>query len=286
MQVQTPVIQVDGPHHRCLPVADALLGVDEARRIFIDPDAVPHQSRIVGPGHLEHRLFIRDPRCNEPHVHAALGSQPQLPALVADDQIGRRKVYIILGILYHVHVYVLTHRLAVQGIVAVGLYKAAALCRITGIRQIPGKIRICHLHGIPHFQEQNRQILYGVALQPDARILPVAVGACQIEILIRQIIASGEAHLSVHHCDLPVIPVVHEHMKHGHHGVKYPALDPVGLHPFNEFGADEAHASHVVVQETYLHPFLYLTGQDLPDPRKGGAVLNGMVFHEDKGLCL
>ena len=128
MQIQTPVIHVNRTHHGRLVVADKGLGMEEARRILVNPHACLQKHRIIGTGQLEDSLLIRNARRYDPHIHSPFGRQTESRLhLVIHDQVGSEDIHIILRVIQDVQVHIFTQALVVQRRIAVGLYKALTL---------------------------------------------------------------------------------------------------------------------------------------------------------------
>ena len=79
------------------------------------------------------RLFIRDARQDQLHIHPTLGSEFQSRLhLVVQNEIGCHNMYIVLGPVENVHIDALPHLIIVQWTVAVGHHIALRLHRRRG----------------------------------------------------------------------------------------------------------------------------------------------------------
>ena len=131
--VQAPVIQIDGTNHRLHVVADEDLGVDKARRILVQLYPCRRQVLIVGFRQRIGRLFIRDARQDQLHIHPTLGSEFQSRLhLVVQNEIGCHDMHVVLGPVENVHIDALPHLIIVQWTVAVGHHIALRLHRRRG----------------------------------------------------------------------------------------------------------------------------------------------------------
>ena len=139
---------------------------------------------------------------------------------------------------------------------------------------------------VPHLKEGHCQALHCISLEPDPRILPVAKGLCDMEILVCQVVASGIAHLSVDHGDLAVIAVVQKDVKAGAEGIENTALNAIFLCALDKVLVDEADTSHVIIEDADFDACLHPFRQDIPDRVPALGVLDRMVLHEDIFLRL
>ena len=97
VQKHTAVVHIDAAHHRRAVIADAALGVEEARGVLVDAHPRPQQGQIVRAAQPEHQLFVRDARQHQPHIHPALGGVAQcIQHLLANGEIGRIKIDVLL----------------------------------------------------------------------------------------------------------------------------------------------------------------------------------------------
>ncbi len=339
VMVETAVVQIDGAARSDAVITDAALGVTKARRKLVNPYSLADQLCVIGSGELIRYFLVRNSRCNDPDIHAALCSKRNRPAhFICQNEVGRHKVQIIRRSVGNGQIDILADLFLVQRRIRIGLHKA---CRIRQrFIQMPLRILIsrnvllCQLlqklprmgsgafrlfgnfpdallllslfsdrkprkkpveflvilvrcvDGIPHFQKDRRKCTNGRPRHADPRILPLAVGLCDAKVLIRQIVAARIGHLAVDHRDLPVISVVHEHAKARQHRVENPGLDAVRLHPFAEPSVYKADAPDIVIEQADLHALGGLFLQHLMDSAEGLFILNGKIFHENKGFCL
>ena len=177
----------------------------------------------------------------------------------------------------------------VHGAVGVGLHKALGplVCRHGGQVALVGRSRVVHValnRGVPHLQERGRQALHGRTLQAHARVLPMAKGVRDVEVLVGDVVAAREAHAAVDDRDLAVVAVVEKQVEARGKGVEHLCLDALGLQALDEVGVDEADGAHVVVKDTHLNARAHALLQDALDGAPAFGVLDGVVLHEDAAL--
>ena len=128
VQIQTAEVHIDRAHNRHFIVTDHLLGMNKARRIFVDPHAFGCQTCIIASGNFIDQRLIRNTRRNNPHIHAAFRCQYQRTLhLITDNQIRRGDIDIFLRTLDHVQIDIFPGTLAIQWTVCIRLY-ITALC--------------------------------------------------------------------------------------------------------------------------------------------------------------
>ena len=222
MEVEAPEVQVHGAGDGVAAVHQVDLGVDKARRILIDPDACLGEHFVVGPGDGMDIPLVWDMGRDDPHVQAGLGGGEQGGGdLVVQDQIGGHNIDGPDGPLEQGQQRTLADVLVVQRRIAEGLDEALAAGQAVGIGgpeggdilQGPGV-------GVPHGEEHHGHGPDGLAPEKDAAVLPVAEPLMAVDVLVGQIDAAGEAHLSVNNHQLPVVPVVEPSGEHRHEGVE------------------------------------------------------------------
>ena len=285
--VEAPVIQVDGPAGRDLPVRDAHLRMGEPGRVLVDLNARTDQLRAEGFGHPENELLVRNPRNDDPNVHAAPRCQSKgARHLICDDEVGGHKPAVLPGIGEHVEVDIFPDLLPVHGLVRIGLDKPVLFRLVIDLRQILLLYRLDPFSSqhIPVFEEGDRHAPHRVARDLHPGILPVSVGLRHMKILVGQVVAAREGNLPVDHRDLPVVPVIHEEVDDRDDRVEDAALDAVRLHALLKDRVDEADAPQVVVEEADQHPLGGLLLKDRADPGEGLAVLDRVVLHENEFL--
>ena len=114
------------------------------------------------------------------------------------------------------------------------------------IQILPVVFRMVCLNA-PQLQKRGGKAAHSLALQPQTRVLPLTVGVLPVKVFLRQIVAPGEAHLSVNDGDLPVIPVVQENVQQGKGGVEGTAGDAFLAQPFGEHHVHLAYGADIVV---------------------------------------
>ena len=121
MQVKAAEIQVNGAHHSLFVVADKNLGVDKARRVFVNFHAGSCELRIKGSGQHVGILFIRNMRHNKLYVNPAFGGIAQgIDHLVVQNQIGRHNMNVAPGLVQYIQINTLSHLLPVHRAVPIG----------------------------------------------------------------------------------------------------------------------------------------------------------------------
>ena len=287
MEEQAAVVQIHRPHRGEAVVHHEVLGVNEAGGVLIDAHPRLQQGRVVGPGDLEHIPLVRDVGGDDPHIHPGLGrvAQGGVGGHV-DDQIGGGDIDILPGFADHVQIDRLAHRLPVQGGVGVGLDIAGPGAGGGGLRAEVVELLLPAAAVVPHGEEHHRHGPNRVPLQQDGAVLPVAEALPPVDILVSQVDASGEAHLSVDDQEFPVVPVVEAQGHHRHKAVEHPALDAPGGHLLVIVPGEGEHAAHVVVDEAHLHPLGGLLLQDLQHAVPEDAGLDDEVLQEDVPLRL
>ncbi len=95
MMVKTPVIQIYRPHHGGDIVGNKGLGVHEAGRILINPDARLQKLGIKGSCNIIYHFFIRNMRQNHRHLHTPpCGVAHGIQKFPVHNKIGRHNVHI------------------------------------------------------------------------------------------------------------------------------------------------------------------------------------------------
>ena len=104
--------------------------MNKARRILVQLHPRCRQVLIVGFRQRIGRLFIRDARQDQLHIHPTLGSEFQSRLhLVVQNEVGRHDMHVVLGPVENVHIDALPHLIIVQWTVAVGHHIALRLHR-------------------------------------------------------------------------------------------------------------------------------------------------------------
>ena len=116
---------------------------------------------------------------------------------------------------------------------------------------------------VPHLQEQQRQTAHALALQPDKVVLPVAEAYPLTDILIRHIGAAGISDISVHHKNLAMVAVVHDHRINRSVTVEDGTADAPCLHLLHVVTRKAGNTAEIIVQEAYIHPCRRLFRQDV-----------------------
>ena len=97
MKIQTPIIHIDGSHYCILIITDIALCMNKPGRIFINLHTGLQQRNIVGPGQTEYQRFVRNSRCDNPHIDPPLCSKRNCQLhLIVHDQIRRENITVML----------------------------------------------------------------------------------------------------------------------------------------------------------------------------------------------
>jgi len=83
-----------------------------------------------------------------------------------------------------------------------------------------------------------------------------------------------------------MVPVVHEKIYDRHDRIKDPAGNAVGAHLPDELRIDEADGADVIIEDPDLHTACRLLYEDFLQLPEGDPVLDRVVLHEDKVLCI
>ena len=260
----------------------------EPRCPFVDPHAVFDQFVIKRPGDTVDQFFVRNARRDDPYIYASFcGKSHCMCHLIGNDQIWCHKPAVFFCLVHHADVNFFSHLFAIQWAVRIWLNKSSLLCFIRIFQQKPGKIRVILIlvvNCIPHLKESHCQRTHRIALQTDARILPLSVRVCQIEIFIRKVISACKSDFAVDHGDLSVITVVQKQIQTWHKRIKYTTADSDCFHLFGKVCINKTNRAHIVIEYPDLHTCLYTVFQHLLNPVPGLGILNCMVFHKDKLL--
>ena len=115
MQIQAAVIHIDRTDHRLFIVGHIRFGMDKARCILIDMNSRTEKFFIISTRHLKRVPFIRNMGQDQLHLHAALGRVcERLNHLIANNQIGRHDVDVLLGSIQHIQIDMLAHILIIE----------------------------------------------------------------------------------------------------------------------------------------------------------------------------
>ena len=178
----------------------------------------------------------------------------------------------------------------VQRAVSIGLHKSTRLplLFVTQRKELhEGHIvPVVCVNGVPHLQEQGCEITHGISGNLHAGIFPIPIWMGDVKILVRQIVTSGEAHLSVDDGDFAVIPVVQEQVHQRNNRIEHSALNAQRSHLPNELIVDKGDAAHVIVEDSNIQTFLSFFRQYLFNFPEGFQILDGVIFHKDELLRL
>ena len=119
------------------------------------------------------------------------------------------------------------------------------------------------------------------ALEPHARVLPVAEVFDRVDVLVGKIDAARVADLPVDDGDLAVIAVVVHGRDDGDEGVELDAVDAHLAHGVVIVEMDLAHAADVVVHEMDFDPLFHLAGQNVEDGIPEFPLLDDEELEED-----
>ena len=290
MMIQTSVIQVYGSAGCHTVICHTHLCMTEARRPLVDTHPMFHQSMVEGTGNIIDHFFIRNTRCNDPHIYPSLSSQAQgMCHFICDDQIWSHKPAVFFRFVRHTDIHFFAYLLIIHRAVCIGLDKARLLCLIICTEQKFVKITVIFIFvadSIPHLQECHCQRTDSLAFQTDACILPLSIRMCEIKILISKVVPSGKSYFSINHCNLAVIPVIQKHIQTRSKGVEYSAVDSNLFHLLDKICVDKSNGTHIIIKYPDIHSRLYAVLQNTLDFMPGLCILDGMVFHKNKFLCL
>ena len=279
--VQAPEIQIGGSHGGHGIVADEGLGVVEADGIFVDLHAASQQLPVVGAGGEMDDPLVPSVGRQDPHIHAALCCQTQSgDHAVVYNEIGGVDVEIVLCIVDDLQIDVLAHIVIVRGAVGVGLDEAVV---DAGGRDgaEPDDVLVLLRHQLPHLQKDQGKAPGGIAPEHNGTVPPVAVFLHGVDILVRQIDAAGEGHLSVDDGDLPVIPVVLFDRQEGLEGIEYSGLNAIFFEGSGVIGRQGQKAAHVIIKDTHQNALGGLALQDFQNAVPHDALLQNEGFYEN-----
>ena len=283
MQIQAAEVKIDRAYDSLTPVGHALLRVDEPRRVLINAHTALCQRGVIAARHREDHLFVGDAGRDDPHVDAAGGGQRQGALhLVAQNQIGRRDVDILPCTADEVQVDILADRQIIQRVVGIGHDQPALPRSVVDGGQVRLNFDRLLLRRAPQFEENQRQAAHGVALQPDAGVLPLAVGVGAVEVLLGEVVTAREADAAIHDGDLAVVAVIHEDVQNRDDRVEHPALDAPRFQLFDKGAADKPNAAYVVVEHTHLDAVGGALGQNVLNLLPCRSVLDGVIFHKNE----
>ena len=290
MMIQTSVIQIYGSAGCHTVICHTHLCMTETRCPFIDTHSMFYQSMVKGTCDIVDHLFIRNTRCDDPHIYPTLGSQTQRMAhFICDDQVRCHKPAVFFRFIHHTDIHLFAYLFMVHRTVRIRLDKACLLCLIICLNQKSGKITVIFIlitDSIPHLQKCYCQGTYCLPLQTDTCILPLSIRMCEIKIFVGKVVTAGKSHFSIDHCDLAVIPVIQEHIQTRSKRVEHSAMDSHIFHFLNEVCIDKPNGTHVVIKYSDFYACLYAVFQNSLDFMPGLCILNGMIFHKNEFLCL
>ena len=288
MQLEAAVVHVHGPHERRFPVRQHGFPVQQPRGEPIDLHAVVQQLPEIALRHHKGELVVRDAGHHQPHVHAAAGGHAQglLHGLV-NGQIRRGDVHHVLGPADQLQKRVLGrgHRVAVRP-VRDGLHKAlprrGALGPVIVMLLLQGAA-----HALPHIDELPGQSPAGLALQPDAIILPIAEPLGDVGVLVGDIGPAGIGGVPVDAGDLPVVPIVEVQPVHiVVHRVEDQHLRPNAPQLLHGLLRHAHHAAEVVEQHLDLHALSGLPPENIHQPVPQLPLGHDVKLHENEVLRL
>ena len=287
MMVQTAVIQIDGAHHAADVVADKDLAVNKARRVLVNLHARFQQGAVVGFRQGVRDLLVGDAGEDQLHVHAALGSEAESRLqLAVQNQIRRHDVHILSRAGEDVHIDPLAHPILIQRTVGIRQDKALFVLKTGGMCQQPAAdLRGSFIHA-PELQEHQREAARRLAADHESRILPVAVFRELVDVLVRQIDAAGEGHLTVNDSDLAVVAVVVVGGNHGRRRRKDAALDAQLVQAFGVVAGQGGELAGAVVHETDLHALAGLFREDLQHLAPHTSLVHDEIFQKNEAFGL
>jgi hypothetical protein len=114
MKIQTAIIHIDRATGCRFPVADTLFCMNKSRCVFINTHPLSHQSCIIRTCHFVDQFFIRDSRCDDPHIHPAFCCKSQCPVhLICDDQIRGCEINLLFCMCNEIHINTLSDVLVI-----------------------------------------------------------------------------------------------------------------------------------------------------------------------------
>ena len=263
MVVQASVVQIGGTYGCNFPIAEALLGMAEARSPFKNTYTLRNQPRVVRPGHGIDYLLVRNTGGDDPYVHAPFGRQTQGPVhFVCGDEVWCKKPEGLLGAGDQIEVYIFRSPFLSQRIVGIGLYKTQSAGHAVFHGEKSGIVVLCLFSNVPHLQELCCQALDGLTFHTDARILPLAIGEFPPKIFIRQIESASKGHLSIHHQNLPVVPMVHKQVQNRQRRIEHLAADAQLVHGFGKLEVYITYAADIIVHQPHFHSLLHFSLQN------------------------
>ena len=108
----------------------------------------------------------------------------------------------------------------------------------------------------------------------------------QIKIFVCEIVAAGKPDLSVNHRNLAVIPVVQKEIQARCKRIENAAANAKRFHPFDKIRIDKPDRAHIIVKYAHLNAGPRPLLQHTLDPLPRLGILDRMVFHKNKLLCL
>ena len=290
MMIQTSVIQIYSSAGCHTIICHTHLCMTETRCPFVDTHSMFYQSMVKGTCDVVDHLFIRNTRCDDPHIHPTLSSQTQgMAHFICDDQVRSHKPAVFFRFIRHTDIHLFAYLLMVHRTVRIGLDKACLLCLIICVNQKSGKITVIFIlitDSIPHLKECYCQGTDSLALQTDTCILPLSIRMCKIKIFIGKVVTASKSHFSIDHCDLAVIPVIQKHIQPRSKGIEHSAVNSHFFHFLNEVCIDKTNGTHIIIKYSDFHSRLYTIFQNPLNFMPGLRILDGMIFHKNKLLCL
>ena len=210
--------------------------------------------------------------------------------LIRDDQVRCDEVAVLLCLVRHTDVDILPDLLVIHRTVGIRLDEARRLLRrIVIALQEAKRIRVVPVgraDSIPHLEEGEGHALHRRALDADTAVLPLPIWMRYVEILIGEIVATGEADPVIDNGNLPVITIIQEEVRSRCEGIKHTAVNAETLHLLHEIRRDEADGTHIIIEHTHMNAGLHTLDEHLLDAPPGFLILDGMVLHEDEMLRL
>ena len=290
MMIQTSVIQIYGSAGCHTIICHTHLCMTETRCPFVNTHSMLYQSMVKGACDIVDHLFIRNTRCNDPYIYPSLGCQTQsMGHFICDDQVRSHKPAIFFRFIHHTDIHFFTYLFMIHRTVRIGLDKSCLLCLIICLNQKFGKISVIFIlitDSIPHLQECYCQGTYSLPLQTDTCVLPLSIRMCEIKIFISKVVTAGKSYFSINYCDLAVIPVIQKHIQTRSKRIEHSAVDSHIFHFLNKVCIDKSNGTHVVIKHSDFHSRLYAVFQNPLDFMPSLCILNGMIFHKNKFLCL
>ena len=288
MVIKAAVIQIDCTDDRLSVITDKGLGMDETRRVLIQPDSRIQQPSIVRLCQRIGQLFVRDSRQDDPDIHTALrGILQGCFHFPVQNQIRRHDMDIVGSAVENIHVDRLPHLVLIQRTVGKGNNISFRLLRFYRGLHFRRKLQLLPvaLVGIPKLQKHQRKAFRSLALQHHSGILPVPEADNTVDVLIGKIDPACKSGFSVDHHNLAVIPVIIMRGDHGTDRRKTLGMNALFLHQFPVSVGKIEQLAHAVIHHTDVNACLRLADQHIQNAAPHISFLYDVILHKDICCC-